>query len=677
LILHMRLSRIREWRCFDWVLAVTFAALVLSSAIAVYWVGRHAVAIRRLTRGVGDTTFYSADGRPWFRMDEQRQDVALAQIARPIRDAVVAVEDHRFYKHPGLDPIGIVRAVFENVRSDSVQGASTITQQLARTLFLSNQRTWARKGREAVIAVLLETQLSKEQILELYLNRVYLSSGVYGVEPLSRRLFGKRSRDVTLGEAAMIAGLIRAPSALSPWSNYAGALERSHVVLQRMREEGYITADAEARAKTARPRIRRYELAIDVRGGYAKEYLRQQFRNEFGGNHPPDWQVHTTVDRELQEAAEAAVASGLRRSPRSDLQAALVALDPRTGNLLALVGGRDFRETTFNRAVKSRRQPGSAFKPFVYAAALERGWSPISVLTQLNSVSATDGDEEWVPRNVSAEAGDRITLRQALIDSDNRAAVALQQQIGSRAVLRLARDLEMRNLPDVPSLALGAGLVTPLELTRAYSVFPNGGDEVRSRAIVRVVDAEGGVAYDNPVRRERVLSPEVAFQVTSMLGDVVDRGTAHGLRDWGFRYPIAGKTGTTNDFKDAWFVGFTSNLVVGVWLGLDQPATIARNASGARLAVPIWAEFVRRAGRRVQHGPFAVPAGLTRVDLCRVSYLQPVNGCPTYTEYFKKDDDRPNRLCDVHRGTLRQQAERAVEGLIDLLASKVKGLFRR
>jgi 1A family penicillin-binding protein len=674
----MLLSRpLRAWRLADWVAALVLLGLGSGSAVAVVWVGRHVVKIRQLAAGVGDTTFHAADGRPWFRMDEQRQDVPLDAIAPILRHAVVAVEDHRFYRHPGLDPVGIARAMVENLRSGERQGASTITQQLARTLFLSNRRTWGRKIKEAVLAVLLEAQLSKAQILELYLNRVYLSSGVYGVEPLARRLFGKPARDVTLPEAAMIAGLIQAPSALSPWSNYEGALQRSRLVLARLREEGYITAGEEVRAARVRPRIRRYEVAIDARGGYAKEYLRQQFRNQFGGSHPPDWQVQTTFVLELQEAAERAVANGLRRAGRRDLQAALVALDPFTGDIVALVGGRDFRASPFNRAVRSRRQPGSAFKPLVYAAALERGWSPVSVLAGLSGVSAPDGDEEWTPRNVAGGARHETTLRQALVESDNRAAVALQQRIGSRAVLALARQVGLEGLPDVPSLALGSGLVTPLGLARAFAIFPGGGFDVVPRAITRVIDESGDVAFEAPVVRRRVISPAVAFQMVSLLEDVTGRGTGRAVGAWGIRFPVAGKTGTTNDFKDAWFVGFSSSLVAAVWVGLDQPAPMGPDAYGARLALPIWAEFMRRAARVYRPGPFEPPPGLEAATLCRISYQQPLDGCPVYTEYFKDGDERPARLCPLHEGSFRQRAERAVEGLIDLIARRLRDVFKR
>jgi penicillin-binding protein 1A len=551
-----------------------------------------------------------------------------------------------------------------------VQGGSTLTQQLARTLFLSNQRTWARKAKEAVLALMLEQQLSKQQILELYLDRIYLSAGVYGVEPMSRRLFGKPARDLSLAEAALVAGLIRSPSALSPWTNLDGALGRSRVVLARMRQQGYITEAEQRRAEAVRVRIRPYEAGIDARGGYVKEWLRQQFRNEFGGDHPPDWQVRTTVLPEVQEAAERAVANGLRRAGVRDLQAALVALDPATGNVIAMVGGSDFRATPFNRAVRSRRQPGSAFKPIVFAAALDHGFSPVSEVTALGSL-VVDGDEEWTPRNAGGGAGQRETLRAAIVESNNQVAAALQQEVGTRTVLRLARSVGMRDLPDVPSLALGSGLVTPLELTRAFAIFPNGGDAVEPRGIVSVIDADGDVVLAASVNRTRVLSPESAYQMVSMLGDVVDHGTGRAVRAAGVRFPVGGKTGTTNAFKDAWFVGFSPAVVAGVWVGFDQPGTIGREAYGARMAAPIWAEFMRAAAQRYPPGSFTRPRGLSEETLCRVSHLRAIEGCPGYTEYFKRSDKAPDRLCPIHQGTLRQKAQRVLEGVWDALLHKL------
>ena len=660
----------------DRIAAGLYGCLVAITAVVVLWSMRQGWAVYKLRRGVGDTWFYAADGRAWFRMDEQRRDVSLDQISRDLQNAVIAVEDHRFYLHFGIDPVGLGRAVYRDVRGGRLEGGSTLTQQLARTLFLSNKRTLGRKAQEAVLALLLEQELSKKQILELYLNRIFLSAGVYGVETMSRDLFGKPANTLTLPEAALIAGLIRAPSALSPWSNLDGALDRSRVVLQRMREEGFITPAQEKAAAQARPRIRPYPGATEAQAGYAKEFLRQKFRDEFGGDHPPDWQVRTTFVPELQEAAERSVENGLRRFGKPDLQAALVAVDPATGDVLAMVGGRDYRQSQFNRAWRSRRQPGSAFKPFLYAAALTRGYSPVSVLEGLTSIQR-QGPEEWAPRNAGGEEAEALTLRAALIESNNRAAALLQQRIGSRPVLRLASDVGLRDLPDVPSLSLGTGLVSPLDLTTAFSAFPNGGYAVRARALTRVIDADGSVAYDNPVHQDRVISEQVAYQMVSMLEDVVDRGTASPARTaYGVQFPVAGKTGTTDDFKDAWFVGFTSSVVVGVWVGEDQPATIAREGYGARFALPIWAEFIKTAARKRGARPFEEPSGLREEQLCKVSYLKPVEGCPVYTEYFKEGDQVPTRLCPIHKGTVKQQLKRAVQGFFSAFGRKLKGIFR-
>jgi penicillin-binding protein 1A len=660
----------------DWIALALLVAFIAGAALTTGWLARYSIAINRLTQGVGDLVFFDGAGRPWFRMNEQRRDVPLARISPHLQHAVVAVEDRRFRYHPGFDPIALGRATLRNLREPgTVEGGSTITQQLARTLFLSNSRTYGRKIKEAALAVLLELRLSKDDILELYLNRVYLSAGVYGVETMANDVFGKHASELTVAEAALIAGLIQAPSALSPWSNYEGALRRRDTVLARMRDAGYITEADFGAARRQRPRIRPHPASQDARAGYAKEYLRQQFRNRFGGDQPPDWQVHTTILPAVQDAAEKAVADGLRRLGRRDLQAALVALDPQTGDVLAIVGGRDFRESSFNRAWRSRRQPGSAFKPFVYAAALARGRSPVSVIDGLESI-APQGDEEWTPRNARGEVVDRLTIRQAFIESNNRAAVALQQRIGSRAILRLASDVGLPNQPDVPSLALGSGLVSPLDLTAAYAAFPNGGYRVAPRGIVRVLDRDGDVALEEPVQREPVLPDTVAFQMVSLMRDVVDRGTATGVRQSGVRFPVAGKTGTTNEYKDAWFVGYSTALVAGVWVGFDQPATMGQNAFGSRMALPIWADFMRRAARMLRPGEFRVPASLEGEELCSVSYMQPLEGCPTYMEYFKQGDDIPRRLCPIHRGSLKQRAQRAIEGFFAGLARKLKDVLK-
>ena len=670
----MSLLRPRRWT--DWVAWALLIALVGGAVISGGWLSRYAVAVHRLTRGIGDTVFYGADGQPWFRLDEQRHDVSLDQIAADLQHAVVAVEDRRFYHHPGIDPIGLGRAVVRDIRGGARrEGGSTLTQQLARTIFLSNVKTFGRKIKEGGIALLLEAQLSKKQILEFYLNRVYLSAGVYGVETMSQHLFRKPASAVTLPEAAFIAGLIRAPSALSPWSNYDGALERSHLVLSQMRGQGLISEAQEEAARRVRPRIQPYRQPNDTRAGFAKEFLRQQFRNEFGGDNPPDWQVHTAFLPAVQDAAERAVAAGLERLRRPGLEAALVAIDPATGDILAMVGGANYARSTYNRAVRSKRQPGSSFKPFVYAAALGKGYSPVSVLKNLQHVSAP-GDPEWSPKSEHGQE-DELTLRAALLESNNPAAAELQQRIGTRAVLRLAGDAGLKDLPDVPSLALGTGVVSPLELTSAYTMFPGQGQVARPRGMISVFDSGGRQVFDRPVEREQLISPAIAFQMTSMLRDVIERGTGTAARALGVRGAVAGKTGTTDDYRDAWFVGYSTSAVVGVWVGFDQPASIGRDAYGARVALPIWADFMKRTARQLPPGNFEVPPGIHSEELCSVSYLSPVEGCPVYTEFFKDGDAVPSTLCPIHRGSLKQRASRAIEGFFRGIGGKIAGIFRR
>ena len=648
---------------------------LVAAAATFGWFATQSYAVYKLTRGVGDTWFHSADGQRWFRLDEQRHDVPITAVSTHLQNAFVAVEDHRFFLHPGVDPIALGRAVVRNVSSRSVEGGSTITQQLARTLFLSNRRSYGRKAREAAIAMLIDLQLTKQQILELYLNRIFLGAGIYGVEAMSQRVFGKPAKNLSLAESALIAGLARAPATFSPWNNLQEAIGRSHVVLARMRDEKFITEEQYRDARRAPLKVRPYRSENDGRHGYAKAYLRQRFRDEFGGDHPPDWRVDTTFVVALQDAAERAVENGLRSTGKPSLQAALVAIDPHTGNVLALVGGRDYQRSAFNRASRSRRQPGSAFKPFVFAAALERGMSPVSILTGLNRI-APQGPDEWTPRDVHDDAPDELTLRAALIESNNRAATALQQRVGSRGVLRLAADAGLRDLPDVPSLALGAGVVTPLALTTAYSVFPNGGFAVQPRDIIRVRDAGGSTALQPQVDSERVIAPEVAFQMVSMLSDALDRGTGAPARRLGVRFPSGGKTGTTNDFKDAWFVGFSSSVVAGVWVGFDQPNTIAADAYGSRYALPIWADFMQRASRIRPARAFERPGGLAEESLCAITYRKPVDGCPLYTEFLKEGDEAPGRLCTLHPGSIRQRVTRTVEGWMAEMGRRVRGVFR-
>jgi len=634
----------------------------------------YGLAVNRLSRGIGQTMFYGADGSAWFPLEEHRRDVPMSRISGYLRDAVVAIEDHRFQTHPGLDPIGIGRAIFRDIKARRLEeGGSTLTQQLARTLFLTGSRDFTRKGKEAILALMIEQRLSKTQILELYLNRIYLGGAVYGVEAMSQNVFGKPAAELKLSESAFIAGLIQMPSALWPWSHYDRALRRSHLVLARMRQERFITPEAEEQARRTPPRILPYPGLTRGTAGYAQDYLRQEFRTAFNDDNPPDWKVRTTFVPAMQKEAERAVSEGLAKFRQAGLQAALVAIDPETGDVLALVGGRDFGRTPFNRATNARRQPGSAFKPFVFAAALAGGMSPISSISDLNNLRVP-GYDEWEVKNASAEPRDSLSLREALYESNNQAAVRLQTQVGSRPVLTLADSLGLSRMPDVPSLALGVGEATPLALTTAYSVFPNGGFAVMPRPILQVLDNDGYAVLNRQVERKPVLSEAVAYQMVSMLADVVDMGTGAAARSLGVRFPAGGKTGTTDDFKDAWFVGFSSTTVVGVWVGFDQPKTIGPDGYGARYALPIWADFMSRTARLRKTGEFRVPTTVEGVRLCRVSHLLPHESCPSYTEYFKHGDQVPEGKCDIHRGP---NAVEVIGGIFSRIGKGIGKIFGR
>jgi penicillin-binding protein 1A len=341
-----------------------------------------------------------------------------------------------------------------------------------------------------------------------------------------------------------------------------------------------------------------------------------------------------------------------------------------------MIGGADYNRSTFNRATRSKRQPGSAFKPFVYTAALSQGYSPVSVLSGLAKVSAP-GDPEWIPKNASNEVEDVLTLRAALVESNNAAAADLQHRISSGAVLRLAADAGLEDLPDVPSLALGTGLVTPLDLTAAFGIFPGRGQLASPRSLQSVADAEGSEVFSQPMEGKPVVSEEVAFQMVSMLRDVVDRGTGNPARALGVQGPVGGKTGTTDDYRDAWFIGFSNSVVAGVWVGFDQPASIGHEAYAARIALPIWADFMKRTATALPVSDFSVPAGLSATELCSVSYLRPVESCPTYVEYFKAGDTVPSERCAVHQGSLAQRAEKVVGGFFRALGGKLGGIFGR
>ncbi len=617
----------------------------------------------------------------------RRINVPLERVPRHVRAAFIAAEDRRFYYHDGVDWRSVGRALARNLAAlDVREGFSTITMQVVRTAFLpdlSQQRTINRKLIEIELARRLERALPKQRILEFYLNLIYLGHGTLGVEAASRELFGKSVGALSVGEAALLAGMARGPSLYSPRRHPERARGRRGVVLALMEREGYLQPEQVARAGHEpfrlsdsgwKPRRHRSQALDAVRA--AVDSLLGDRLGAAG-----DLVGHTSLDARAQGAAERAVsdrAAAIERGrPRPaegrELQGALVALDPRNGEIRALVGGRGFVQRGFNRASGARRQPGSAFKPFVYAAALAEGYTPATVVDD-SPVEVTDGSRVWRPVNFGGEYAGAVTLRRALMASANAATVRLSRAIGERRVVAQARRAGLRGeLRPVPSLALGAAEVTPLELTAAYAPFANGGHRVEPSLIRRIELADGTELWRAPEpKRERVLGEAEAFQITSMLRSVVDAGTGHYVRELGVRGPVAGKTGTTNNGADVWFVGYTPTVVASVWFGYDVPRPIARNASGGRLAAPAWAAFYRNGW--VERGPESAwepPAGLISRTIDAHTGDIANEWCPTTQEEWFKPGTEPVRICPHHDAPLIDRLEKlgreVGEALLELL----------
>ena len=516
-----------------------------------------------------------------------------------IPQAVMAIEDRRFRSHFGIDPIGLARAMLTNVTTGRmVQGGSTLTQQLAKNLFLSPDRTLERKVQEVLLSLWLEHRFSKDQILEMYLNRVYFGSGAYGVEAASRRYFHKSARDVTLQEAAILAGLLKAPSRLSPARDPEAAEERAQIVLAAMREQGYVTDSEIASAMTAAPvRAKSYWSGSE---NYAADRVMEELRGLIGPV-TADLVVDTTIDLDLQRAAEKSIAGAIAENGSSlDVsEGALVALDG-TGAVRALIGGHDYAQSQFDRAVDARRQPGSAFKPFVYAAALEAGRTPLSVR---NDAPVKIG--KWTPENYDGKYRGEVTLSEALTHSLNTIAAQLVMETGPKTVVKTAHRLGIESpLTANASIALGTSEVSLLELTSAYAPFMNGGYKATPHIIRRVSTVDGKVLYENIYDNPpRVIDPSIAMMMNRMLYRVVEAGTGRKAKLDGWQ--AAGKTGTSQSFRDALFVGYTANLVTGVWFGNDDGKPM-KKVTGGSLPAVAWHDFMSAAQKGVPAAALAM-----------------------------------------------------------------------
>jgi len=542
------------------------------------------------------------------RIWQERKVVKLAEVPPLVVKTILAVEDERFYSHYGVDPIGILRAMLVNFRSLSFQqGGSTLTQQLVKNFFLTDERTLSRKIPEAVMALIAERKYSKQTILENYLNEIYLgqrgSQGIFGVWEAAQFYFSKPLSELTVGETALLAGLIRAPNRLSPYRSAEAATKRRNVVLAKLLDDQIITRqqyDAALREKLPQ----RSMVKVTNEGPYYVDYLRRELEENYSNAvlTKEGLRIFSSLDLQLQRKAERALVEGLKKleeghpalrqkGDEDGLEGAIVVLRPQTGEIKAMVGGRNYGRSQFNRVFQAKRQPGSVFKPFVYLAALMYGgqsgtkYSPDTVINDSQFTWSYDG-QEWQPHNYNDEYFGAVTFRRALENSLNSATSRVAQDVGIKRVRDLAHRLGIQSsLPAVPALALGAAEVTPLEVAVAYATLANNGVRPRPLAIKQVVDQNTRVLEKRDVRLEQVISPQLAYAMNQLLKGVLDRGTAVGARRMGFTRPAAGKTGTTNDYKDAWFVGYTPDLLAVVWVGFDGPKKIG--LSGAEAALPI------------------------------------------------------------------------------------------
>jgi len=583
------------------LVVVLSAALMGATGGLLYWILSDLPEIRTLEsyRPVESTIVYSSDGKVLAEFYiERRKYIPHYQIPDIVKKAFIAIEDQRFYQHPGVDFIGITRALYKNIRARGIEeGGSTITQQLTKMLFLKPEKNIMRKIKEAIISAQIEKRYTKDEILGMYLNQSYFGTRAYGIEAAAETYFGKTVNDLSIAEAALLAGLQKAPSAYSPFRNPERSLNRRNLVIAKMLEHGFITRQlyekAIAEPLPSRPNYRRYEAP------YFVEYLRQQLERRYGEQlYTSGLRVYSTLDYGMQKKAEEAVRKGIEdieKRVKRGVQAALVAIDLKEGNIKALVGGTDFWETQFNRATMALRQPGSAFKPFVYAAAIKDGMGEDDeVLDEPVNFPGSRPNSVWSPKNYDNEYRGYVTLRTAIALSLNAATVRLAHNIGIKKIIEIAHECGIKTAlqPYLP-IALGASDVTPLELTAAYGTFATG-RRLEVSAYEKVTDNKGVVIEERPwstFSQKTVFSEEELREIRQLLRAVVTNGTAQKAMQ--LKREVYGKTGTTNDFSDAWFVGFDDTMVVGVWVGRDDHTPIGGKEAGARAALPIWIDFMK------------------------------------------------------------------------------------
>lgn len=565
---------------------------------------------------------------------EKREVVSLDRVPSYLIQAFVSGEDARFFLHKGLDYLAILRAFFRNIFSgEIVQGGSTITQQVVKSLLLSPEKSFTRKIREAILAYKIERYLTKEEILFLYLNQIYLGHGAYGVAMAAENYFGKTIEELTIAEAALLAGLPQAPSKYSPHQHPQQAKKRQLYILNRMVEEGFISSKEATQAAQAPYVIQSKEKPSIEKAPHFVEYIRRYLEEKYGKEtlYRNGLRVFTTLSLDYQKTAQEALEHGLKEiekrqkySPGEipmNLEGALICVDIETGYVKALVGGRDYKKSQFNRAIQARRQTGSAFKPIVYASALDKGYTPTSIIVDAPVIFEW-GDQKWKPKNYEGKFSGPTTLRNALTQSINVVTVKIAQDVGVDYIRKYAKKLGISSpLYHELSMSLGSSSVSLFELTKAYAVFANQGRSFKPIFIKKILDRDGNLLEENlpPFYLEEVspedqiISPQTAFLITYLMEGVVQYGTGWRAKTLG--RPVAGKTGTTDQFMDAWFMGYTPEMITGVWVGFDEERSLGENETGARAASPIWVTFMSKILKDKPKRDFSVPEGVEFIKI--------------------------------------------------------------
>jgi len=623
--------------------------------------------------------------------EHRRIAIVLDSIPEYIPAAVVSLEDKRFYQHPGIDFRRLAKVVWLNfIRKIGGKkwgaGASTITQQLSRNIFLTLKKTLLRKVEEIYLSLLIERRYTKREILEMYLNEIYWGYGNHGLGAASRYYFDKIPDSLSISESAALVGLLRSPGFYSPYNSYERFIERRNLALNGMFEEEAITK-GELDSALAESLIVVDQSKKEIVGPYFINEVKREMGELFGRAYISwgGYKVYTTMNRDMQLIADSLMEWGLKRvelywhlTKKEDIpdslihsgnipyiQGSMVVMDPATGYVLALIGGRDYKHSLYNRAIQSKRQAGSAFKPFLYTAAIDNGFLPSDFVFDLPMIKELGG-EVYAPKNYDETFMGRITLRTALKKSRNVASLNLCQEVGPFSVVEYAYQMGIESdLQAVLSVALGVSGVAPLEMVRAYSTIANLGEKVNPIFIRKVVDRYGNVVYENRIVKQRVLPDASAYMVLSMMQSVFEPGgTAYSARSAGFKKLAAGKTGTTDDFSNAWFVGFTADLNVGVWVGYDYPRSIGNGASGGAVALPIWTEFMKAVCDSTMNYEFTIPESVEFRYICSESGELATSRCPNVLKEVFRKGNIPKTQCRLH-GKGRPTIEKPIEMLDD------------